>query len=128
LIGINARIKASNQDIALVDEDLRLVDNDPSILLRSLTLKIQNFEVNRLNVINIGMLLNDITNTGKEFEEKMHEKSRNNKDMCIFIENRDYLEKCYEKFIYLFDRKKVPSGLVERNSASIKGKGYLLSN
>jgi hypothetical protein len=38
------------------------------------------------------MVLDDIAITGKEVEEKMHEKFRENKDMCMFIENRDYFE------------------------------------
>jgi hypothetical protein len=56
----------------------------------------------------------------------MHEKIRDNKDMYMFIENRDYLEECYEKFIYLCDRKKVPSGIVERNSQECRKKVNLL--
>jgi hypothetical protein len=70
LIGIDASIKVGNPDIALVEKDLKLADNDSAILLRSLALKIQNLEVNRLNDINIGMVLDDIAITGKEVDEK----------------------------------------------------------
>jgi hypothetical protein len=34
----------------------------------------------------------------------------------MFIENREDFEEYYGKFIYLYDRKKVPSGIVERTA------------
>jgi hypothetical protein len=43
LIEIDASIKAGNPDKALINEGLRLADNDPVILLRSLAMKIQEF-------------------------------------------------------------------------------------
>jgi hypothetical protein len=35
IIGIDASIKAGKLDIALIEEAMRLADNDPSILLRN---------------------------------------------------------------------------------------------
>jgi hypothetical protein len=45
IIDIDASIKAGNQDIALNDEAMRLADNDTSVLLRGLAVKIQEFEL-----------------------------------------------------------------------------------
>jgi hypothetical protein len=70
LSAIDASIKVDDPDIVSVEEGLRLADNDPAILLRSLALKIQIFEINRLNDINIGMVLDDIAITGKEVDRK----------------------------------------------------------
>jgi hypothetical protein len=39
LIGIDAGIKKGNPDKAMIDEGIKLADNDPAILLRSLALK-----------------------------------------------------------------------------------------
>jgi hypothetical protein len=54
LIGTDVSIKAGNPDISVIEEGLRLADNDSAIQLRNLAMKVQNFEVNRLNDINAG--------------------------------------------------------------------------
>lgn len=65
-----------NPDKALIEEGLRIADNDTAILLRSLVMTIQKFEVNRLNDSNTEKVLEDIIETGKDSEEKMNEKFR----------------------------------------------------
>jgi hypothetical protein len=40
IIGIDASVKAENPDITLIEEAMRLADNDSSILLRNLAIKI----------------------------------------------------------------------------------------
>jgi hypothetical protein len=45
----------------------------------------------------MGVVLNEIIGLGKETEEKMHEKFRDNRDSCMFLENREYLDDCYER-------------------------------
>jgi hypothetical protein len=47
-----------------------LTDIDSTLLLINLAIKNQNFEVNRLIDINIGMVLDDIAPTGNKTEEK----------------------------------------------------------
>jgi hypothetical protein len=74
-------------------------------LLRSLAIKVQEFEVNRLNDIRVADVLNDICLLGKEIEEKIDENFRDMKDICIFNENKDYLKESYERFMHICDRK-----------------------
>jgi hypothetical protein len=74
IIGIDASIRAGNPDISLIEEATRLADNDTTILLRSLAIKIQEFDVNRRNDIIVKDVLNDICILGREIEEKIYEK------------------------------------------------------
>jgi hypothetical protein len=48
ITGINASIKAGNPDNSLIEEVLRLVDNDPSNLHKNLVIKIHKFDLNRV--------------------------------------------------------------------------------
>jgi hypothetical protein len=98
IIGIDASIKAGNPDLALLEDALRIADNDPCIMLRSLAIKIKELEVNRLNDIRVNEVLDDICLTGKEIEQKIYENMKHKKDICKFHEDRDYLEECYEQF------------------------------
>jgi hypothetical protein len=43
IIGIDASIKANNPDLSLTEEAQRLANNDPTVLLRGLAVKIQEF-------------------------------------------------------------------------------------
>jgi hypothetical protein len=86
-------------------EAMRLADNDSSILLRNLAIKIQKFEVNRLNDFRVADLLNNICLLGKKVEEKIHENFTFKSDQCVFNENKEYLEECYARFIHIRDRK-----------------------
>jgi hypothetical protein len=52
LIGIDASNENGNPDRDMVAESENLATNDPAIMLRSLMIDIQDFEVNRLNDIN----------------------------------------------------------------------------
>jgi hypothetical protein len=124
LIGIDARIRAGNPDKTLIDEGLRLADNDTAILLRCLEMKIQDFEINRLNDINIEVVLNDIISLGIETEEKIYEKFRDNKDRCMCFENRVYLEECYERFNHLYEKKE----LIQVLSKKVYLNAYKLEN
>jgi hypothetical protein len=65
-------------------------------MLRSLAIKIKDLEINRLNDIKVNEVLNDISMTGKEVEEKIYEKFKVNNDASNFNENKDYLEECFE--------------------------------
>jgi hypothetical protein len=105
IIDVDASIKAGNPDIAIIEETIRLADNDHTILLRSFAIKVQEFEVNRLNYIRVADVLNDICLLGKEIEEKIHENFRDRKDICIFNENKDYLNESYERLMHICDRK-----------------------
>jgi hypothetical protein len=67
----------------LIEEAMRLEDNDPSIWLRNLDIKIQEFEVNRLNDIRVAEVLNNIYLLGKEVEEKIHENFKFKSDQCV---------------------------------------------
>jgi hypothetical protein len=73
IIGIDVSIKAGNPDIGLIVEAMGLADNDSPILLRNLAIKIQEFEVNRLNDIRVADVLNNIYFLGKKVEEKIYE-------------------------------------------------------
>jgi hypothetical protein len=94
-----------NPDIALIEEALKLADNDPSVLLRNLAIKIQEFEVNQVCDIKVKDVLNNICLTGKEIEEKIYVSFKFKGDMCTFNENNDSLEGSYERFMYIYDRK-----------------------
>jgi hypothetical protein len=60
IIGIGASIKEGNPDLALIEEAQRLADNSLTVLLRSLVVKILEFEVNPLNDIRVKDVLEDI--------------------------------------------------------------------
>jgi hypothetical protein len=68
-------------------------------------MKVQNFEVNRLNDINTAEVLEVICSLDKEIEEKIHVKFRDNRKIYMFNENRDYLEECYHSFVIYVIRK-----------------------
>jgi hypothetical protein len=102
LIGIDASIKEGNLDRDMIAEGMGLATNDPAIILRSLMIDIQDFEVNRLNDMNVSKI---IENKRTEIEEKIYEKFRDNKDICMYKENKEYLEPCYEKYIDLCRKK-----------------------
>jgi hypothetical protein len=74
IIGIDACIKASNPNISLLEEALTIADNDPSIMFRSLAIKIYELERNRLNDIRVKEVLYEICMIGKEAEEKIHKR------------------------------------------------------
>jgi hypothetical protein len=73
----------------MIEEGIMLADNDPAILLRSLAIKIQDFELSMLNEINVKHVLNDIEWLVKEAKEKMYEKfQRKQRQLYIFKESR----------------------------------------
>jgi hypothetical protein len=115
LIDIDASIKNGNPYRAMIEEGFMIADNDPAILLKSLAIKIQYFKLSSYNDIRVKDVLNDIECLGKEAEEKMHEKFRDNKDSCMFFENREYFEECYERFIHLCEKKRVKSDILVRS-------------
>jgi hypothetical protein len=59
-IGIDASIKADNPDLLLIEEALKLANNDPLIMLRSLAVMIRGLVVNGLNDIRVNEVLEDI--------------------------------------------------------------------
>jgi hypothetical protein len=95
LIGIDASIKEGNPDRDLIKESERITSNDPAILIRSLMIDIHDFEVSRLNDINHIEVMTSIEEKGNEAEAKIHEKFRDNNDICMKRENLEYLEQCY---------------------------------
>jgi hypothetical protein len=80
--------------MALIEERLRIANNDSAILLRNLAMKIQKFKVSRSNDINTWKVLTNIIEAGKEAEEKIYEKFKDWKDVCMHSENKEYLERC----------------------------------
>jgi hypothetical protein len=76
--------------------------------------------------MNTEVVLDNIINLGTETEEKIHEKFRDNKDRCIFFENRDYVEECYDRFNHLCERKGVNSGIIVKSLPEFRKKGYFI--
>jgi hypothetical protein len=91
-----------------------LIYNNPAILIRSLAMKVQKLEISRLNDINKDVVLEDIENLGKEIEGEIYGKFRDNKELYMFNENKDYFEECYERFIYLYHRKEFHLNLLKK--------------
>jgi hypothetical protein len=124
LIGIDASIKEVNPDRDLIEESERIASNDPAILLRSLMVDIHDFELNRLNDIIHVEVMRNIEEKGNEAEAKIHERFRDNSDICMMKENLEYLEQCYSRYMELCRKKKVPSNLIERNVEICKKEGF----
>jgi hypothetical protein len=53
LLGIDASIKTGNPDKSMIEEGMNIASNDLAILLTKLAIEINDFEINRLNDINI---------------------------------------------------------------------------
>jgi hypothetical protein len=87
-IGIDASIKADNPDMSLLEEALSIADNDPTILLRSLAIKIYELERNCLNNIRVKDVIDDICMSGRVIEEKIHENHKFTRDSSRFNEKR----------------------------------------
>jgi hypothetical protein len=66
---------------------------------------IQYFETSRINGVNLRETIENIENKGAQSERKMHEKFRDNRDICMYNENRGYLEEC-TKDISTYARRK----------------------
>jgi hypothetical protein len=67
-MGIDASIKNGKPDRAMIEKGMMLADNDSAIILRSLAMIIQDFELSRLNAINVKVVLNEIVGLGKKAE------------------------------------------------------------
>jgi hypothetical protein len=124
LIGIDASIKEGNPDRDMIKESEMIASNDPAIMLRSLMIDIHDFELNRLNDINHFEVMRNIEEKGAEEESKIHEKFRDNSDICMMKENLEYLEQCYSRYMELCRKKKVASNLVEKNVDKCKKEGF----
>jgi hypothetical protein len=96
------------------------------VLLRSLDVKIQEFEVNRHNDIRVKDVLEDIYMLGKEIEEKIYEKFKFTKDQRRFMENKDNLEECFEKLTHICDRKGVYPDIKFRSIDERMKKGFFI--
>jgi hypothetical protein len=105
----------------MIAEGMGLATDDPAIMSRSLMIDIQDFEVNRLNDMNVSKI---IENKGTEIEEKIQEKFRDNKDTYMYKENKEYLEQCYEKYIDLC-RKKIQPDIVVKSIDKERTEGFL---
>jgi hypothetical protein len=115
LLEIDASIKANNPEKSMIEEGMNIASNDPSILLRKMAIEINEFETNRLNDINIGKVIKEIEVDGEEGERKMHERFGDSRDACLFSENRNYLEECYKRHIYLCKKKGVKPDIEEKS-------------
>jgi hypothetical protein len=127
VVNIDASIKAGDPDLSLFEEALRLADNDPLIMLRSLAIKIQELEVNRLNDIKVNEVLDDICMTGREVEEKIYEKFKINNDTSRFNEDKDYLEECFEQFAHICERKKIYPDIEFRSTDIARKTGFSIN-
>jgi hypothetical protein len=76
-------------------------------------MKIYYFEVPRNCDIRISDVIDEIEGIGAETESRIHEKCKENKDLGIFRENLEYLEKCCNRYIYLCSRKGI-DGSIEK--------------
>jgi hypothetical protein len=119
LIGIDAGIKNGNPDRDMITDGENLATNDPAIMLRSLMIDIQEFEISRLNDINHIDAMKNI-----EIEAKIHEKFRDNKDVYMYKENKEYLEHCYERHIDLCKKKKVNPDIEEKKIERDRTEGF----
>jgi hypothetical protein len=86
----------------------------------------QEFEVNRVCDIRVKDVLNDICLPSKEIEEKIHEGFKFKGDMCTFNENKGYLEDCYERFMYICDRKGIKPDIEIKSVEEGKKKGFFI--
>lgn len=66
LLGIDASIKNGNLDRDLIKSGEALASNDPAIILRSLMIDILDFEISRLNDINVREVIDNIESKGTE--------------------------------------------------------------
>jgi hypothetical protein len=71
-------------------------------------------------------VLNDICLTGIEIEDEMHESFKFKGDMCTFNENKDYLEDCYGRFMYICDRKGIKPDIEIKSVEEDKKKGFFI--
>jgi hypothetical protein len=75
-----------NPGIALNEEGLRIADNYPVILLWNLAIKIQNFEITKLNDIIADKTLKDIIETVKEIEKKKYMKNLETEKIYVWFQ------------------------------------------
>jgi hypothetical protein len=68
--------------------------------------------------------MTNIEEKDNEAEAKIHEKFRDNNDICMKKENLEYLEQCYSRYMELCRKKKVPSNLTVRNIETCKKEGF----